>query len=94
MARTRVQWKRVAAFSLAVVAGAGAVGGAARAGSSEAPGSGAGRVYVVRAGDTVWSIAVRVVGPSADPRPLVDAIMQRNDLTGYVQPGARLVIPA
>lgn len=51
------------------------------------------QVYVVRAGDTVWSIAERAVG-GADPRSLVDAIAARNGIdAGAVVPGQALVIP-
>lgn len=51
------------------------------------------QVYVVRAGDTVWSIAAREAG-GADPRALVDAIAVRNGIdAGAVVPGQALVIP-
>lgn len=51
------------------------------------------QVYVVRVGDTVWSIAERAAG-GADPRALVDAIAIRNGIdTGAVLPGQALVIP-
>jgi hypothetical protein len=52
-----------------------------------APGSG-GAVYVVRGGDTLWSIA-RAVRPGADPRPIVDALSARVP-GGVLQPGERL----
>ena len=51
------------------------------------------QVYVVRPGDTVWSIAEGVAG-GADPRAVVDAIAARNDIdVGTVVPGQALVIP-
>jgi hypothetical protein len=51
------------------------------------------RLYVVRAGDTVWSIAERFAG-GADPRELVDAIGRRNHVdVGAIVPGQALVIP-
>lgn len=51
------------------------------------------QVYVVRAGDTVWSIAESASG-GADPRVLVDAIAVRNGIdAGAVVPGQALVIP-
>lgn len=61
------------------------------AGQASASASGAGRTYVVRPGDTLWSIAERL-SPGADPRPLVD------DLTaqlggGQLQAGERLILP-
>ncbi len=50
-------------------------------------------VYVVRPGDTVWSIAVGAAG-GADPRAVVDAIAVRNGIdAGSVVPGQALVIP-
>ena len=53
-----------------------------------------GRVYVVRAGDSVWSIAERFASGS-DPRELVDAIGRRNHVdAGEIVPGQALVIPA
>ena len=52
------------------------------------------RSYVVRAGDTVWSIAARIVGRERDPRPLVDAIVRSNRLDpGTLKPGQTLVVP-
>jgi nucleoid-associated protein YgaU len=51
------------------------------------------QVYVVRAGDTVWSIAEGAAG-GADPRLVVDAIAARNGIdAGAVVPGQALVIP-
>ncbi|MGZ5212774.1 MAG: LysM peptidoglycan-binding domain-containing protein [Actinomycetota bacterium] len=51
------------------------------------------QVYVVRSGDTVWSIAERAAG-EADPREWVDAIAARNGIAaGVVVPGQALVIP-
>ena len=51
------------------------------------------RAYVVRAGETLWLIAVRVGGPTADPRPLVDQIVADNHLAGPIFPGQTLLIP-
>lgn len=49
--------------------------------------------YLVRAGDTLWAIAERL-SPGADPRPLVDAIAEANDLDARrVEAGTTLVIP-
>ncbi|MDA8184200.1 MAG: LysM peptidoglycan-binding domain-containing protein [Actinomycetota bacterium] len=60
-----------------------------------APGAGgrlsAGAAYVVRPGDTLWSIALRV-DPSGDPRPLV-ADMAREVGGDTIFPGQRLVLP-
>ena len=50
------------------------------------------RVYVVRSGDTVWSIAERM--SSGDPTLLVDAIAARNGMdVGDIVPGQSIVIP-
>jgi nucleoid-associated protein YgaU len=50
--------------------------------------------YVVRDGDTLWSIASRLV-PGEDPRPVVDAIAAINGVdAGALVPGQTLVIPA
>ena len=52
------------------------------------------RVVVVHAGDTVWTIAERVVGPTADPRPMVQALVARNHLhAAVITAGERLVVP-
>jgi len=49
--------------------------------------------YVVRSGDTLWDIAT-AQARDADPRPLVDAIAEANNVGGDLQPGQRLVIPS
>ena len=50
--------------------------------------------YVVREGDTLWSIAT-TVAHGADPRPLVDAIEGENGVgAGDLVPGMTLSIPA
>ena len=94
MSRTRVRRRRLVALSVAIgvvgvlsgpVANAVGVGG-----SPEAPA----RTYVVRAGDTLWSIARRSA-PSADPRLVVDAIASANRVDpGALVPGQQLSIPA
>jgi len=65
-------------------AAAGATGGDRPAAS---------RTYVVRPGDTLWSIAVRLAGPSSDPRPLVDELAQANHVAGSIEPGQTLRLP-
>jgi hypothetical protein len=93
MSRTRVRRRRLATvFGLLVcLLVTGPVSRAfAPSGSSEGPGR---RVYVVRTGDTVWSIATRFAD-GADPRELVDAIGRRNRIdVGAIVPGQSLVIP-
>jgi nucleoid-associated protein YgaU len=49
--------------------------------------------YVVRPGDTLWSIARRII--DGDPRALVDAIQAANGADpGALVPGQVLLIPA
>jgi len=56
-------------------------------------GAGAETRYVVRAGDTLWSIASK--RSSGDPRKAVWRIEQRNGLAvGVLRPGTVLYLPA
>jgi hypothetical protein len=48
--------------------------------------------YVVEPGDTLWSIARRVA-PERDPRPVVDALIEANDVRGGLQAGQELSVP-
>ena len=65
-----------------------AVGFAAR-GSS---GAGPKRTYVVRPGDTLWSVAQRTY--SGDPRQGVWELQHRNHLaSATILPGQKLVVP-
>jgi hypothetical protein len=48
--------------------------------------------YVVQPGDTLWSIANRVA-PGQDPRPVVDGLIEANDVPGGLQAGQELSIP-
>ena len=65
-----------------------AVGFAAR-GSS---GAGPKHTYVVRPGDTLWSVAQRTY--AGDPREGVWKLEQRNHLAGAtIVPGEKLVLP-
>ena len=55
-------------------------------------GAGPKRTYVVRPGDTLWSVARRTY--SGDPRQGVWELQQRNHLTSAtIVPGERLVVP-
>jgi nucleoid-associated protein YgaU len=49
-----------------------------------------GQTYVVKPGDTLWSIAV-AIAPDTDPRPVVDALREANGGPD-LQVGERLVI--
>jgi LysM repeat protein len=55
-------------------------------------GAGKAQLYVVRPGDTLWSIAAaRYAG---DPREGIWRLQSRNDLAGTtITPGERLVLP-
>jgi LysM repeat protein len=65
-----------------------AVGLVARSSSGARPK----RIYVVRAGDTLWSVAERTYG--GDPRQGVWQLEQRNHLAGAtIVPGEKLVVP-
>jgi hypothetical protein len=92
MDRTRVRLTRIAACLMLGGAVVGIVGSRASAGASQSrPAS----TYVVKAGDTLWSIAARVVGPTEDPRPAVDRIAADNHIRGALLiPGERLTLPA
>ncbi len=55
-------------------------------------GAGPKRTYVVRPGDTLWTIAQRMYG--GDPRQGVWEIQQRNHLaSATISPGEKLVLP-
>jgi Tfp pilus assembly protein FimV len=99
MARTRVRWGRLGGLVVTAALAVALAGGAARAGDADGPFPGAKaaavRTYTVDAGDTVWGIARGLVGPEADPRPMVDRILQENALqAGDLQAGQTLVLPA
>jgi nucleoid-associated protein YgaU len=94
MGRTRVRRRRMIAIcAIAGLAGllSGPVANAVGTGGSLEPHST--RTYVVRPGDTLWSIATRFV-PSTDPRVVVDAITSANGLDpAALVPGQQLAIP-
>jgi LysM repeat protein len=55
-------------------------------------GAGPKRMYLVKPGDTLWSVAQRTY--SGDPRQGVWEIEQRNHLaTATIVPGERLLVP-
>jgi LysM repeat protein len=75
-------------LALLFCAAALAVGLAAHSSS----GAGPKRTYVVKAGDTLWSVAQRTY--SGDPRQGVWELEQRNHLQGTtIVPGEKLVVP-
>lgn len=76
---------------MAVIGGAWA-GPVAGALSEEAVPT-AGTSYVVREGDTLWTIARRFA-PGVDPRPLVDSLAAANEVDpASLSPGQVLVVP-
>jgi LysM repeat protein len=94
MGRTRVGRRRLVAIAVALgaigvlsgpVANAVGVGGSA---------AGPALTYVVRPGDTLWSIA-RSSSPWADPRLVVSAIRATNHVDpAALVPGQQLSIPS
>ena len=90
MRRTRVRWRRIAALG---VAAALPVGAHAAAAASDGHRPAAARTYVVRSGDTLWSIAARLARPGADPRPVVDGLEEVNRGTSVLVPGETLRVP-
>ena len=61
-------------------------------GARRSDGAGPGQVYVVRAGDTLWSIAATHY--AGDPREAVWQLEDRNHLAGsLVHPGQHLSLP-
>ena len=95
MTRTRVRRRRLTlTVSVALVAAAWA-GPAVRAlGSPEHPTRLARTSYVVREGDSLWTIARRLA-PGSDPRPIVDILATTNGIdAGELVPGQTLVVSA
>ena len=61
-------------------------------GARQSNGAGEKQVYVVRAGDTLWSIAASHY--AGDPREAVWRLQDRNHLAGTIlRPGEQLVLP-
>jgi hypothetical protein len=95
MGRTRVRRRRLVALCAAAGLAAVLSGPVANAvGVGDAPEAASRRTYVVRSGDTLWSIAARLA-PADDPRIVVDAIAADNGVDpGALVPGQRLSIPS
>jgi LysM repeat protein len=80
-------------MSLALLAGAWAGPLGRIVGGGDQVGLAARSSYVVRQGDTLWSIAQRVA-PGEDPRALVDAITAANGVdAAAIIPGQTLLVP-
>jgi hypothetical protein len=89
--------RRLAASAIgALVVGSLGVGGHALATRTDAPPGmtpASSTAVVVRAGDTLWSIA-HSVAPNRDPRDVVAALRTRNHLSSAgLRPGQRLAVP-
>jgi hypothetical protein len=90
--------RRIVALAVLVVVLVGAgvlvrgwLGGTSEAGAAPAGRAAAGRVWVVRPGDTLWGIAL-ASGDKGDVRPLVDALSA--EVHGQpLQIGQRLLLP-
>jgi Tfp pilus assembly protein FimV len=94
MGRTRVRRRLIACCAAIGLVGVLSGPVAHAVGVAGAPEAKAARTYVVRAGDTVWSIATRFE-PSTDPRVVVDAITSANGVDpGALVPGQQLSIPS
>jgi Tfp pilus assembly protein FimV len=79
---------------IASMAALSVVGGRAGAGVTHPAEPARTQIYVVRPGDTVWSIAEGLAGPGADPRSLVDRLIAANHVSnGLVTIGERLMVP-
>jgi hypothetical protein len=100
---TRIRRRRLVALLMALaLIGAAATAGRALLGAAtsvgpsspqpvDAPASSPpGETYVVRPGDTLWSIAA-TIAPDSDPRPVVDALRDANGGPD-LEVGERLVI--
>jgi Tfp pilus assembly protein FimV len=94
MERTYVRRRRtvgIGTIALAAVLLSPLAAGAVR--RAEAPTPRPQRIVVVRAGDTLWSIAQQV-RPEADPRDTVEAILEANPVeSGSLVPGQSLAVP-
>ena len=82
-------------MAVVAVSGLGFLAGHATAVTSHHAPAAPRRVYVVRPGDTIWTIAQRIAGPGTDPRPTVDRLTSLNHVSdAQITPGERLVLPA
>jgi nucleoid-associated protein YgaU len=95
MSRTHVRRRRIAlAFAVSAVAAAWAGPAVSALGADRQPVAVSTFTYVVREGDTLWSIA-ETLAPGQDPRPVVDRLASVNGLDpSLLVPGQTLVVPS
>lgn len=94
MARTYVRRRIAAAAVVATVLTIVVTGPVAALGSNQVPARAAQRTYVVRSGDTLWAIALRV-SPGIDPRSTVLALEHENGIdASSLRPGQVLRVSA
>ena len=94
MSRTRVRRRRTTVAVCLVLVGAAWAGPAVRALTPDTTVRVDRTAYVVREGDTLWSIAHQL-RPNGDPRPIVDSLSADNGISaGELVPGQVLVVSA
>jgi nucleoid-associated protein YgaU len=94
VSRTRVRRRRTTLAVCAALVGAAWAGPALRVLAQDPPVRVDRSSYVVRQGDTLWSIA-RHLSPEGDPRPVVDSLSADNGISaGELVPGQVLVVSA
>jgi len=94
VSRTHVRRRRTTLAVCVVLVGAAWAAPAVRAFAPNAPVRVDRSAYVVRQGDTLWSIA-REVAPEGDPRSMVDSLSADNGISaGELVPGQVLVVSA
>ena len=94
MSRTRVRRRHTTLAVCLILVGGAWAGPAFRALTPDRPVTVVRSAYVVRRGDTLWSIA-RQVSPTRDPRTVVDALSADNGISaGELEPGQVLVVSA
>ena len=92
--RTRVRWSRITALLTSVFILI-SLGGRALGGSSpETAGERTRPRILVRAGQTLWSIARARIGAEGDPRPYIEEVRDLNGLaTSKLRVGQTLFLP-
>ena len=94
VSRTRVRRRRIALTLVGLALTGGLLGqaGSALGRSASEPRPRSVR-YVVRSGDTLWAIAIKLV-PASDPRRTVGRIIDSSGIdAGALVPGQSLIVP-